>query len=309
MKAKTFNELLKEKIEKFNPWHDARGRFTSGGSGGASFSANPNTKAGQMAIDREAEKNPLVGVAYQGDRDKAAVADGIEKVRNSVSNEAKALEREGVKLEKVMKEAGCDKETAEKAAAEAKAIYDRVSSVEPKITSDIVGAVDANNGTMYGLDFRMKQETSLARKIASDASKDFNGDLKASADDIKDAVRYTAVFEAKDFTAGYNNVKKSLEEKGYKEDRCKNYYQDYANGDSQQKAVQCVFSDPTGNRLELQFHTYESQGAKEVNHPLYEQFRAADTSEGQKKILDRRMKDIGTTVPDPDGVFSIKAHR
>lgn len=309
MKAKTFNELLKEKIEKFNPWHDARGRFTSGGSGGASFSANPNTKAGQMAIDRESEKNPLVGVAYQGDRDKAAVADGIEKVRNSVSNEAKPLEREGIKLEKVMKEAGCDKETAEKAAAEAKAIYDRVSSVEPKITSDIVGAVGANNGMMYGLDFRMKQETSLARKIASDAKTDFNGDLKASADDIKDAVRYTAVFEAKDFTAGYNNVKKSLEEKGYKEDRCKNYYQDYADGKSQQKAVQCVFSDPNGNRLELQFHTYESQGAKEVNHPLYEQYRAADTSQGQKYTLDQRMKNIGTTVPDPDEVFSIKAHK
>ena len=42
-----------EELEKFNPWHDARGRFTfAGGGGKGSFSANPKTKAGQMAIQR-----------------------------------------------------------------------------------------------------------------------------------------------------------------------------------------------------------------------------------------------------------------
>ena len=43
-----------EDVEKFNPWHDARGRFTTAGGGGGrgSFSANPKTKSGQMAIAR-----------------------------------------------------------------------------------------------------------------------------------------------------------------------------------------------------------------------------------------------------------------
>lgn len=43
-----------DKVEKFNPWHDARGRFTTAGGGGGrgSFSANPKTKAGQLAIQR-----------------------------------------------------------------------------------------------------------------------------------------------------------------------------------------------------------------------------------------------------------------
>lgn len=40
-----------EHIEKFNPFHDARGRFSSS-HGMASYSANPKTKAGQMAISR-----------------------------------------------------------------------------------------------------------------------------------------------------------------------------------------------------------------------------------------------------------------
>lgn len=45
-KAQTFEEIL-----KFNPFHDARGRF-SNANGFASYSANPKTKAGAMAIAR-----------------------------------------------------------------------------------------------------------------------------------------------------------------------------------------------------------------------------------------------------------------
>lgn len=47
--AKTFSEIL-----KFNPFHDARGRFSSS-NGFASYSANPKTKAGAMAIARSAQ--------------------------------------------------------------------------------------------------------------------------------------------------------------------------------------------------------------------------------------------------------------
>lgn len=42
-----------EVVEKFNPFHDARGRFSSS-NGFSSYSANPNTKAGAMAIARSA---------------------------------------------------------------------------------------------------------------------------------------------------------------------------------------------------------------------------------------------------------------
>lgn len=40
-------------VEKFNPFHDSRGRF-SNKNGFKSYSANPNTKAGAMAISRSA---------------------------------------------------------------------------------------------------------------------------------------------------------------------------------------------------------------------------------------------------------------
>lgn len=70
--AKSFSEIL-----KFNPYHDRLGRFTTGGGFMASgytgdksrqavtFSANPNTRAGAMAIAREsANSHEAIGRAY-----------------------------------------------------------------------------------------------------------------------------------------------------------------------------------------------------------------------------------------------------
>lgn len=70
--AKTFNE-----IAKFNPYHDRLGRFTTGGGfmnssyagdpdrQARTFSANPETRAGAMAIAREsAMSHETIGRAY-----------------------------------------------------------------------------------------------------------------------------------------------------------------------------------------------------------------------------------------------------
>lgn len=53
--AKSFDEILEkaEEIDKFNPFHDSLGRFSSS-QGMKTYSANPKTKAGQMAIGRSA---------------------------------------------------------------------------------------------------------------------------------------------------------------------------------------------------------------------------------------------------------------
>lgn len=69
--SKTFSE----QVGKFNPYHDKSGRFATGsgfigGWGGpddkraVTFSANPNTRAGAMAIQREGGNHESIGRAY-----------------------------------------------------------------------------------------------------------------------------------------------------------------------------------------------------------------------------------------------------
>lgn len=243
--------------------------------------------------------------------DRSKILPEIDKVLEDMSNEVKPLKKEEVSVTRIQEESGCSLEVAKKASIIADNLFEESYKQEPKITKDIVDVVSKNHGTMYGLKFRLKQGTSLGRKIATDAfapEEKLNGDLDKAARNVKDSIRYTTIFDRDDFTKGYNNVKNALLSKGYSEYRCKNFYIMYRDGKSQQKAVQCVFETREGLRFELQFHTPESMGAKEVNHPLYEKFRSVSTPEDEMQVLDKRMQNISFNVPDPVGVFTILGH-
>ena len=275
-----------EHIEKFNPYHDERGRFAS-----ASGYASITNMSGKAIItqSRISQKN---------------VEKNVQKVRAACSNEYSPIGKQEADVGKVKARGGCSDEDAKKCVKLADDVFEKAAKNEPQITKDIVSTVADNGGKMYGLDFRLKQPSSMAGKIAADAKED-NVSYEKAASGIKDSVRYTAVFETKDFVAGYNNVKSSLEAAGYTEERCKNFFKMYENGKSCQKAVQCVYKNKDGLLFELQFHTYQTQGAKEVNHPYYEEQRQRGTTKKRYKQLNDAMTKISSYSDVPDGVMGI----
>lgn len=283
-------EIEKLKTEtlmlRFNPNHDNKGRFApKGGAGGGG----------------------AVGGAQKGSP-KALVDEKTELVKSRLSNEVKPFKKEDqVKMAEVKERGGVNDAEAKQCVDVAEKVYSDAAAREPAITKDVVSAVDGVDGKMYGLDFRLKQPTSMAGKIGADAKSDGLTFDQAGAN-VKDAVRYTAVVDEKNFTSGYESIKSNLENKGYKEVRCKNFYQSYADGKADQKAIQCVYADPSGYKFELQFHTQRSQGAKELNHPLYEEQRNATTSDKRRKQLSAQMKSYAEEVPNPKGVLTIRSH-
>jgi len=278
-------------IEKFNDRHDpATGRFAPKGTGVGSASGG----AGKAIITsgKVSEKN---------------VAKHVEKVRKAVGNSYDPITKEDANLDKIKERGGCTDAEAKKCAELADGVFAKAAAAEPQITKDVVGLVADNGGKMYGLAHRMKQPSSMGGKIAADSKTD-NVSFEEAAAAIKDSVRYTAIFEDGGFVSGYNNVKKSLESQGYKEVRCKNFFQKYEDGTSCQKAVQCVYKNKDGLSFELQFHTYSTQGAKEVNHPFYEEQRAVGTTKRRFDKLNAAMTQISSYSAVPDGVLDIKSH-
>lgn len=257
-----------------------------------------------LELERETDD---IALRYK-ESDKDKIRGGMQKVRKSLSMKVNPIEKEEKDLKEIMDKAGCTEEIAEKSYALADSIFNNSYEMEKIITKDILSIVDMLGGNMFGLDHRLKQTNSLARKIAKDANEEYKGSLEDASKDIKDSIRYTAVFNKDSFTNSYNSVKTTLERKGYKELRCKNFYTKYKNHKTNQKAVQCVYQDSKGNRFELQFHTIESQGAKMVNHPLYEEYRKVGVSPKDRKVLNKRMINISSNIPDPKGVFDIKEH-
>lgn len=170
-----------------------------------------------------------------------------------------------------------------------------------KIKSDVVSVMHRAGAKPYGLEHMYKTDESINRKLKKKASE--NDDIS-----LKDAVRFTAVSSDRDFVRNYNSIKRGLEDKGYTETRCKNYFVLYKQGKVKHKSVQCNFKNEDGYEFEIQFQTPSSQKAKDKKVPIYEEARRTDVSPSRLKELERQMDILAESVSDPVGIERIKSH-
>lgn len=185
-------------------------------------------------------------------------------------------------------------------------IYEKAKRDEPAITSKVKSVAKAAGCKMYGLEHRLKTKESLARKINAD-SIEKNIVSEQAAKDIKDSLRYTMIQNNKDFTKSYFKVKELLEKSGYKEIKCKNYFDQYVKGLAKHKQVTSVFQSDD-KKFEIQFQTPESILAKEKKTPIYEERRKPGLSQARQRELEQIMVKLMDPVPIPNGVLKIKSH-
>lgn len=231
----------------------------------------------------------------------------VSSVTSKLSNHPHPIAKQPLDVDEVMSRGNVSKKEAVECSRLADKVYARASKNEPEITKDIVGSVSESGAKMYGLQYRLKQPTSIAGKIASDSKEDGVSFVESSRG-IKDSVRYTAVSNNKDFVKNYKSIKSNLESKGYEETRCKNFFVKYQNGEVQHKAVQCTYKSPKGFIFELQFQTPESQAAKDLKVPLYEERRRRGVSEERASELEAQMRNLAERVPYPNDISEIKSH-
>ena len=74
------------------------------------------------------------------------------------------------------------------------------------------------------------------------------------------------------------------------------------------KSVQCTFVNEAGQTFEVQFQTPESQAAKNMKEPLYEERRQVGIDPDRAKVLENQMKELAEKVSDPADVLKIKSH-
>ena len=234
-------------------------------------------------------------------------SDTEKSVVNKLSNSYSKFVKKPIDISEVKSRGNVNSEDAYICAGLANKIFNRSSKIERKITNDVISAVSNSGCKMYGLEYRLKQPTSMAGKIASDA-KEKNISYKEAANGIKDSIRHTSVSNTKDFVKNYNAIKTDLEKKGYSEIKCKNYFDSFKKGKVMHKAVQSTFRDKIGNIFELQFQTPSSQAAKELKLPLYEERRKVGINEIRAKELESSMIYLAKKVKDPKDIDLILSH-
>lgn len=180
-----------------------------------------------------------------------------------------------------------------------KQLLDRISKVEPKITSDMQRIAD--NNKLAGLEFRKKTSESLARKIATD-SKIENISLSEAADNINDALRYTTIFDSDTFAKEYSEMKQKLIAEGYKIVKVKNTWLT----DGPYKGVNTVVKKD-GINFEMQYHTQESFDLKNGPlHELYEKRRLPSTTKAERHRLDTEMVKLSKALKVPKNIERVK---
>ena len=230
----------------------------------------------------------------------------MRTVTKSSTNNYKDVKREETNISEVKKRGGLTDSEAEECIRLADKLYKRAEKNEPAITKDMTSIASKLGSSMYGLEHRLKQPTSLAGKIGSDAKSDMIR-FEDAEKGINDTIRYTMISSSRSFSNNYSRTVHALSRKGYSELKTKNYYSMYYEGKVKHKALQSIFKSPDGQTFEVQFHTPSSQAAKELKLPLYNERRKAGNTAERNAELERQMVDLAERVTNPRGVFKIKS--
>lgn len=188
----------------------------------------------------------------------------------------------------------------------ARSVLNKASQAEPEVTSFLSDLSQAAGGRLEGLDFALKSEASLSRKIST-VSEKYNLSLAEAAADINDALRYTMILDSKSFGNNVVEVFESLDKAGHKKKWVTNTFLDES---ASYKGVNATFETPEGQLFELQFHTSDSFDVKQnINHALYEEARLLSTSTKRVSELNDQMLLNSAKIPQPNGVELINNYR
>lgn len=150
-------------------------------------------------------------------------------------------------------------------------------ALEKQLTPEMLELAATLGGEMEGLEYRVKQEDSLARKINDEAHK-AGGSLEDAAEEMSDVVRYMMKFSSESYADGVEGAVKALEDCGMKT-RVKYYWlpnQPY-------RGINVAVTAKTGQVFELQFHTLETLRTKHITYPIYGDYREETVSDKRRQ--------------------------
>jgi hypothetical protein len=186
--------------------------------------------------------------------------------------------------------------------AQAQQLITVAAKAESAATASLTSLADKTGGEMVGLDYRLKSEESLTRKIFDIA--DATGeDPVEVANDMKDVLRYTTVFAPDKYVEGVKATVAQLLATGHTKKKFKNTW----GNKTGYLGINAVFVTPDGAMFELQFHTPQSFHAKdEGTHELYEEQRRYPPGTPRYLELERLQQDVFNEVIRPDGAADLK---
>lgn len=210
----------------------------------------------------------------------------VTKIVNALESWRKNLLKGFSDCTGIGKPAACPQLLARK--KQAAELLEKATKAEKRVTPDLENLAQQNGMKMEGLDYRLKTEESLARKLDDTAP-----------EQIGDALRYTMVSKPADLAGNAQKTLSKLESEGYQVMKVKDTFKPGA----PYKGVNTQIRSPDGQVFELQFHTPQSFDVKQnATHKLYEEFRVLKDGDPKKAQLMDELVCISNRVDTPPGL-------
>ena len=183
--------------------------------------------------------------------------------------------------------------------------YARVKEVEEKTVTPAMRRIEAEDPDRHlaGLENRLKGKDRLTEKVSFDVEKKGRS-VDEAFDNVKDAIRYTFVYDEEKYSAGVYADCERLENAGFgRFDRRNSWDAD------EYKGINSRWRIPGTNRMfEVQFHTQASLDAKEETHWAYERIRSAP-DDAEVAQLHAYQRAVTSKVPIPPNAREIPDYR
>ena len=175
--------------------------------------------------------------------------------------------------------------------------YDRVREIERNTVTPAMKRIEAEDPErrLAGLEHSLKGKDRLTEKVDNWMSAQANLTAVDAIRLVKDAIRYTFVYDETAYSAGVQADCDRLESSGFTPVDRQNSWE----GD-QYRGINSRWREPdSGMLFEVQFHTQESLDAKELTHSAYERIRDTKTPPDEVRRLKEYQRDVcaGITIP------------
>lgn len=174
----------------------------------------------------------------------------------------------------------------------------RADGAEPLVTADMK-ALEQGSTRLQGLEYRIKGEDSLVRKILADADEG-QVSLDQAAAEISDVLRYTLICPDDAYSQEVPAAIAQLTARGYTLTKFRNAW-----GGKFYQGVNVQLMSSEGVRVELQFHTPQSFAIKQASHEVYEIRRSPVSTPEQVAEATRRSIEYNAQVSVPVGARAI----
>jgi hypothetical protein len=154
---------------------------------------------------------------------------------------------------------------------------------------------------LAGLEHMLKGEDRLNEKIADEMTAKPELTISKAVDTVVDSVRFTFTYSPQRYAEGTLSDVERLKAEGFELIKLKNLWTD-----DQYKGINSQWRRPeTGLRFEVQFHTPESLGAKELTHGAYERIRSPAPPE-ERREMKAYQRQVNALLVTPPGTADIK---